>query len=227
MEGIGALFLLIFMAALPVMAAFVWLRLRKYPFGIVWFTGAILTGALALVAAASAQTLFPPLPPLSGLAGVLFKVFIQIAGTEELSRLLTLTAFFKLASHIGPFRTGGGGYSHSLVSGLVAGLGFAFIETISYAAADFRIALFRVFSAAPLHAACGIRSAFAADFIVRGRDDNKTGGGRNFVFALVIHGMYNFFLINPGVPAPIPLLLALISLITPLVSLRRKARDAS
>jgi RsiW-degrading membrane proteinase PrsW (M82 family) len=97
MNGIGALFLLIFMAALPVMAAFIWLRLRKYPFGIVWFAGALLAGTLALITAALIQTLFPPEPPIRGLAGLVFKIFIEIAGTEELSRLLAMVVFFKLA----------------------------------------------------------------------------------------------------------------------------------
>jgi RsiW-degrading membrane proteinase PrsW (M82 family) len=231
MNGFGPLALLVLTAALPVMICFVWLKIRGWR--TLCFVSLLLTGALALIAAALLQSFFPPLTT-PGIWGILFKLFIEIAGTEEGSRLFFLVLFFKLGSRFpivglsapdtaeSSAMQNRGFYFRSLAAGLVAGLGFAFIETISYAAADLRIALFRSFSAAPLHAACGIRAGFAADFIARGRDEAGSGGGRNFISALVIHGMYNFLLINPGVPAFVPLLLAFISLIVPFLTLRMK-----
>jgi hypothetical protein len=256
MNGFGSLAFLVLTAALPVMVSFVWLRIKGCG-GMLWFASALLAGTLALITAALLQSLFPPQPPFSGIGGIIFKLFVEIAGTEEGSRLFFLVFFLKLSARFpvllgfgaaGGFKNTGvvqelvqhetnlnprepGGFSNartfyfqSLAAGLVAGLGFAFIETISYAAADLRIALLRGFSAAPLHAACGIRAGFAADFIVRGKDEAGTGGGRNFVFALIIHGMYNFLLISPGAPAFVPFILAFISLIVPFLSLRMKNR---
>jgi RsiW-degrading membrane proteinase PrsW (M82 family) len=242
MNGFGSLAFLVLTAALPVMVCFVWLKIKGM--GTLWFVSLLLTGALTLVVAALLQSFFPSQAPLSGMWGVIFKLFIEIAGTEEGSRLLFLTLFFKLSARFPVFgasvpdadrssAAGGnsaaqgndsGFYFWSLAAGLVAGLGFAFFETISYAAADLRIALLRGFSAAPLHGACGIRAGFAAGFIVRGRDDAGTGGGRNLVSALIIHGMYNFLLISPGVPAFVPFTLAFISLIVPFLAWRMRSR---
>jgi RsiW-degrading membrane proteinase PrsW (M82 family) len=233
MNGFGSLALLVLMAALPVLVCYVWLRIKGW--GMLRFASALLAGVFALIAAALLQSLFPSQTPLSGMWGILFKLFIEIAGTEEGSRLVFLVFFLKLSARFpvlgapvqdtaGNFRNDGAGfYFQSLASGLAAGLGFAFIETLSYAAADLGITLLRGFSAAPLHAACGIRAGFAADFIVRGRDEAGTGGGRNFVSAVIIHGMYNFLLINPGVPAFVPVMLAFISLIVPLLVWRIKS----
>ncbi|MDR1429693.1 MAG: PrsW family intramembrane metalloprotease [Spirochaetaceae bacterium] len=227
MNGFVSLALLVLMAALPVLVSYIWLRRKGW--GILLFAAALLAGVLALITAVLLQSLFPPRTLLPGMWGIFFKLFIEIAGTEEGSRLVFLVLFLKLISRFpssgamdGNFKSDDF-YFRSLASGLASGLGFAFMETISYAAADLGIALFRAFSAAPLHAACGIRAAFAADFIVRGRDEKGTGGGRNFIFAVIIHGMYNFLLINPGVPAFVPVMLAFISLIVPLLVWRAKS----
>jgi RsiW-degrading membrane proteinase PrsW (M82 family) len=233
MNGFGSLALLVLMAALPVLVCYAWLRIKGW--GMLRFVSALLAGVFALIAAALLQSLFPSRTPLPGMWGILFKLFIEIAGTEEGSRLVFLVLFLKLSARFpasgasvqdvaGNFRSADF-YFRSLASGLAAGLGFAFIETLSYAAADLGITLLRGFSAAPLHAACGIRAGFAADFIVRGRDEAGTGGGRNFVAAVIIHGMYNFLLINPGVPAFVPVMLAFVSLIVPLLVWRIKSRQ--
>jgi RsiW-degrading membrane proteinase PrsW (M82 family) len=235
-NGIGSLALLVLTAALPVLVCFVWLKIKGR--GTLWFVSLLLTGALTLAAAALLQSFFPSQTPFARRWGILFKLFIEIAGTEEGSRVLFLALFFKLSARfpaLGASVPDSGGSSAaqgngsalsflSLTSGLVAGLGFAFFETLSYAAADPRIALLRGFSAAPLHGACGIRAGFAAAFIVRGRDSAGTGGGRYFISALIIHGMYNFFLISPGVPAFVPFTLAFVSLVIPLLAWRMKSK---
>ena len=197
-----------FIAALPVFITSLWLVLRKYPFGPIWFFSAILSGIISLAVAALIQSLFSPIPENAGLGALLFKVFIRIAFTEEGARLFLLILYFTLANRykiLGP-----GDYpSHALATGFIAGLGFALIETLSYAQTDFRIALIRLISAVPLHAACGARTGMTAASICRHKV-NPSG----FFYAVFIHGMYNYLLISPGIPDFVPLVLAVMALVS-------------
>ena len=204
----SSLLLLIFIAALPVLIASLWLVLRKYPFGPLWFFSAMLAGIIALFVAALIQNVFPTIPENSNTFALIFKNFIQIALTEEGSRLILLILFFKISSRFKAL--GPGDYpSHALTTGLIAGLGFALIETLSYAQTDYRIALIRIISASPLHAACGARTGMSAASICRRNPDLK-----GFIYAFLIHGMYNLLIIRPGIPAFFPLVLAIMVLIS-------------
>jgi RsiW-degrading membrane proteinase PrsW (M82 family) len=88
--------------------------------------------------------------------------------------------------------------------GLIAGLGFAVIETAMYGVGDFRITLVRAVTAAPLHGACGARIGMAVSHL---RDAPGLALVR-FLYAVGIHGMYNFMIISPGIPLVFPILIA-------------------
>jgi RsiW-degrading membrane proteinase PrsW (M82 family) len=229
MEGLWALLLLLFIAALPVMLVYLWVCSRYFPLSRLWFFFSLLAGGLALGIAVLFQNLlsFP-----AGLPGVwerhpgmiFFHVLVRIALTEEAGRLAALLLLFRLGSRIprrfepeGPapdeMTPAEPSYTRAFgaAAGLSAGLGFAFIENAIYGAANPGITLLRAFTSAPLHGACGARVGIAA---VSGRRKPFLALGR-FISAVAIHGMYDFMVISPGLPA---FILALLIAFTALAS---------
>jgi RsiW-degrading membrane proteinase PrsW (M82 family) len=204
MDGLWVLLLLIFIALLPVLLVYIWFRAGKYPVGIRWFLLSLLGGAAALFLAAFIQDFFPRIDAVS-LWALLFRLFIQIALTEESSRFAALFLLFALGRRFGkPVDT----LTCAAATGLLTGLGFAVLETASYGAADMGIALLRAFTAAPLHGACGTRVGMAA-IAVR---QEPFRGIMRLLSAVAIHGVYNFLLISPKTPVFLPILIAFTSL---------------
>jgi RsiW-degrading membrane proteinase PrsW (M82 family) len=208
------LFLLIFISALPAIGVFIWFRFAKYPISLFLFFCSLLSGALALLIAGFFQSFFPPLNN-PNLQALFFGLVVQIALTEEAGRLLILIvmslilARFAKKTALPPENLGS-------AVGLLAGLGFAVIETGTYGAADLHIALLRAFTAAPLHGACGSRVGTA----VFGFRAAPFRGIFRFISAVLIHGMYNFMVINPGMPVIFPILLVAASLFSVLQTIR-------
>jgi hypothetical protein len=73
------------------------------------------------------------------------------------------------------------------------------------------ITLLRAVTAAPLHGACGARVGIAA--MIGNRE--PVHALCRFLPAVAIHGMYNFMVISPGIPA---IVLALLITLTALAS---------
>ncbi|MDR2607185.1 MAG: PrsW family intramembrane metalloprotease [Treponema sp.] len=218
MNALFLMLILILIAALPLLAA--WLVIRHFRVAMppLLFAGCLLSGIVSLFIAVLFQSLFPS--GIGGvqpdrLRGILLRFFFRIAFTEELSRLLALLAFFAL---IKKFRFPV--LPPSLV-GLLSGLGFAVLEAATYGAADIRIALLRAFTAAPLHGACAARTGSAAASF---REDPPRAFFR-FLSAVVIHGMYNFIIIIPGPPALIGILIVFSALASSLISIRSGLQD--
>jgi RsiW-degrading membrane proteinase PrsW (M82 family) len=229
MEGLWVLLLLIFIAALPVLLVYLWVRSRNFPLSLLWFLFSLLAGALALGIAALLQTL---LSPSEGMftaweehrGMIFFHVLVRIALTEETGRLAALLLLFRLGSHIpgrtaadgpdpGEMKPGGVSYTRSFgaAAGLTVGLGFALIENAIYGAANIGVTLLRALTSAPLHGACGARVGIAA---VTGRQNPAIALGR-FISAVAIHGMYDFMVVSPGLLA---IILALLITFTALAS---------
>jgi RsiW-degrading membrane proteinase PrsW (M82 family) len=206
MNGLWILLALIAVAAFPVLLVFFWLRYRRFPMTLPWFLLSLICGALSLGIAALGQSFFPQREGAT-LGALVVKVFVQTALVEEAGRLLVLLLFFYLGRRLGkseaPYTPAFGA-----ATGLLAGLGFAVIETASYGAANVNIALARAFTAAPLHGACGSRTGMAA-----------LAAGRGFRFliyffsAVIIHGAYNFLLVSPGIPSALPIIIAFAALL--------------
>jgi RsiW-degrading membrane proteinase PrsW (M82 family) len=222
MNGLMVLFLLIFVAAIPIFLVYLWFRMARFPLSLPWALFFLLSGAAALFIALLLQNLLPAaLPANSRLSAVIFNIFCKIALTEELGRLLMLLLFFKILRLMGkgipPARIDGnttdpvpGVFSSSAavwgsVAGLLAGLGFALIESASYGAADMGVTLLRAFTAAPLHGACGARVGAAAA-VCR---DHPLPALMRFLSAVAIHGMYNFMILLPGTPTVLAIFIAL------------------
>jgi RsiW-degrading membrane proteinase PrsW (M82 family) len=108
--------------------------------------------------------------------------------------------------------------AYGALTGLIAGLGFAVMETALYGSANFRIALVRAFTAAPLHGACGARIGLGA-FNIK---EEPFLALTRFLYAVVLHGMYNFMLISPGIPAVFPIITALVALFSSVEVIRSR-----
>jgi RsiW-degrading membrane proteinase PrsW (M82 family) len=236
MGGINVLFLLIFISALPVFLLYLWFRLSRFSMPLHWFLLFLLAGAASLLVALILQRLLPDIPPgFGGTGRVLYTVFCKVALAEETGRLLVFLAFFRAAARFSMRRGGGnlvpwsrnsaetgphaaapGPGFWGALAGLVAGLGFAAIESASYGAADMGIAFIRAFTAAPLHGACGARvGAAAAD--LRG---NPFPTLPRFLSAVAIHGMYNFMILLRGVPWILAVLVAFSALASSILLIR-------
>jgi RsiW-degrading membrane proteinase PrsW (M82 family) len=216
-KGLWVLFLLIFIAALPVFLVLLWFRRLKIK-GL-WFLLSLASGIISLLIAAVIQN-FLPFPAAGGQidpSSVLFGVFIRVALVEELSRLITLYPLLRW----GHTREGAGGaFVPGALAGLAAGLAFAAVESASYGAADIGIVLLRVFTAAPLHGACGIRIGAAADLLTGNPRKSPVLAAFRFFSAVMIHGIYDLIIAAPGIPAFLSVLIALAALASSLAAIR-------
>ena len=214
MNGLWILLLLIVLSALPALAVLVWIRLRRLPVRLPWFLLALLGGALSLGLAAVLQSLFPAIEEAS-MGVLLVKIFIQIALTEELGRLAVFSLLLGLArrfdSEVEPYSP-----AFAAMTGLIAGLGFAVIETAMYGVGNFSIALVRAVTAAPLHGACGARIGLA---VSRVRNAPFSALIR-FLYAVCLHGMYNFMILNRNIPLIFPVLIAFTALFSSIQLIR-------
>jgi len=231
MSGLLVLFLLIFVSSIPAIAVYIWFRIAHYPFPLIRFLFSLLVGAAALFPALFLQNLFPAFLPAVGKWALLSQIFIRVALTEELSRLLMLFILFWINNR---FPSGTSAYrdeapsagstqplSYSIVKwgtavGMVAGLGFAILESAVYGASDTGVLLLRAFTTAPLHGACGSRVGAAA---VMFRSHPLQALFR-FLTAVAIHGIYNFMIIMPGFPSIAAVLIALSAFASSILSLR-------
>jgi RsiW-degrading membrane proteinase PrsW (M82 family) len=215
------LLFLVFISAIPVIAAYCWFRISRYPFSLLWFLIVLLAGAAAIFPALLLQNVIRFGP---GRWTLFAKFFIRIAFTEELSRLFVLLVLFWLSRRITAASPDAAPLSYSAVSrgtaaGLVAGLGFAFLESAVYGASDAGIALLRIFTAAPLHAACGSRVGAAAVMI----KERPAQAVFRFLSAIAIHGIYNFLIVSPGFPSVAAVLIALSALASSILAIRTLA----
>jgi len=160
------------------------------------------------------------------------EIFVRIAFTEEFSRLIILVLLFFAIRRFSSMRQpeqdaanppdSGSGAPVSAgtmanAAGLVAGLGFAVIESAVYGAANPGNALLRIFTAAPLHGACGFRVGSSAAMF----RENPVQAVFRFLSAVAIHGIYNFMLIIPGfLPSIAAILIALSAFATSILAIR-------
>ncbi|MDR2247154.1 MAG: PrsW family intramembrane metalloprotease [Treponema sp.] len=215
MTGIWILVLVIVISALPIVPVFIWFRVIRFPLSPWWFLGFLFAGAVAPLFAGFLQSLFPPLFEID-MGTLLFKLFVQIALTEEAGRLLLFLVFLSLHRRFSRRVFGAASLSLGAAMGLLGGLGFAVIETASYGAADPGAALLRSFTAVPLHSACGCRDGIAAASLPR----SPFRALVFFLSAIAVHGMYNFMVVSPGLPLGFPIALVFAALFSSIQVIR-------
>ena len=98
MYGSWVLFLLILISSLPVVAVYIWFRIVKFKFSLIWFLSALLAGAAAFFPALVFQEFLLSVIIKQSRIALLFEYFIRVAFTEEISRLLLLLVLFWINS---------------------------------------------------------------------------------------------------------------------------------
>jgi len=219
---VGALFILIFISSIPAIAAFIWFWLSHYPFSTPRFSAALLAGAASIFPALFLQNILRTgsgIFRLSGKWGLFAEIFIRIALTEELSRFLILCILFAVIGRVCKEPVG----KMANAAGLVAGLGFAVLESAVYGASNFDITPLRAFTAAPLHGACGSRVGASVALL----QEHPVRGILRFLSAVVVHGAYNFMLKIPGrIPPIAAVLIAITALISAIQVIRSEMKAA-
>jgi RsiW-degrading membrane proteinase PrsW (M82 family) len=215
MNEFTSLLTLIFLAALPIVLAYLWLIIRKYRFNMIWFLCALLAGIISVSIALCIQGLVP-----SFIAETFVTLFINIivrtALPEELSKLLMMFLFIALSKkwkRLNLIET----KSDGAAAGLVIGLGFALFETAGYSMLSLELPFLRAVTASPIHAACGIRTGMSA---VAFHNRKPASGIWNIVLAILIHTVYNFIILNPGTPRIFLVLLITVSFISSLMHIK-------
>jgi len=237
MSGLGVLIFLLLFSSIPAIAVFVWFRLARYPFSPLRFSCALLAGAVSFFPALVLQNVLTNagsgIVYAMGKWGPIAEIFLRIAFTEEFSRLILLVILFFAIRRLSPAGArpdqasadpqNAGAYppvsadTMASAAGLIAGLGFAIIESAAYGASNPGNALLRTFTAAPLHGACGFRVGSSIAMF----PERPLHAVFRFLSAVVIHGLYNFMLIIPGfVPSIAAILVALSALITSILVIR-------
>jgi Predicted membrane protein len=225
MSGSLVLLVIILISAIPVIAVYIWYRLAKYQFSLIWFLFALLAGAAAFFPALFLQNLLNFSISAGGRLDLFYQFFVRIASTEEMSRLLMLFIFFFASGRIAKesARTFGterfsswGTIRKGAAGGLVAGLGFALLETSIYGASNASVLLLRAVTAAPLHAACGSRVGVAAVMF----RSNPFQAFIRLLTAIAIHGIYNFMAALPGFPSLMAVLIALSAVASSILTIR-------
>ena len=218
MNEIWILLLLMLTAALPVIFVFCWFRLRKSAFITPpEFLAALSAGVVSLIVAFLLQSFFPLLHR-DGPFASFFNIFFRIAFLEELSRVIVLVPLFYFIKRKRSGLTARGGITAAECAalGLVAGLGFAMLESAFYGITDANITLLRAFTAAPVHGACGIRVGVAVFFF----SSHPAKALFGFIFAVLIHGAYNMMIANPALPSALAILIAITALFSSLPLLK-------
>ena len=227
MYGSWVLLVLIFISSFPVVAVYIWFRLAKYQFSLVRFLFALLAGAAAFFPALILQELLIFSSVIQGRAALFYEIFIRVALSEELSRLFMLFIFFLISSMVskGAVQPDGSvrqpliddNIRKAMATGLIAGLGFAILESARFAASNpaISVVLLRIFTAA-LHAACGSRIGTAAVMF----RTSPLKALLKILSATAIHGVYNFLVTIPGIPSIMAILIAVSALTTTILALR-------
>lgn len=148
-----------------------------------------------------------------------FKAFLVAGLCEEAVKMWVVRGFSARRSSFDE-RTDG------IVYSVTAGLGFAFYENILYGLGSTNpgvVLIMRGFTAVPLHA---LSSGIMGYYIGKSYFGNRTYFGKGLLFAVLIHGTYDFILFSPFVNnlLIVPLLLILYPVLFKLMK-RARAED--
>lgn len=182
-------------------------RARPEPVGLIGKS--VLYGFLATIPAVGIELVVDlPAAWLPGFLGIAWTSFITAALVEEGIKYALLKRYL-LRHHV----------FNEVMDGIVyaacVSLGFAFAENLMYGLGGGWILLFRAFTAVPMHAAATGLMGYWLGVSKRAADPAEAASARHkgFWSAIMVHGLYDFFLFA-GSP------LALGAVVTLLVALR-------
>lgn len=169
-------------------------KFEKEPFRLL--KNSFLLGALCIVPATIIEVLVTKLgiDDNQGFLITLIYAFLVVAVTEEGCKYFVLRKYiFSKPEFNEPF--------DGIVYSMMISMGFATVENVLYVVGSgLGTAVLRMFTAVPLHAVCAVVLGYYA-----GRAKYAARMTGNFVlglvFAVFIHGLYDFFLFQKNIPA--------------------------
>lgn len=166
---------------------------EKEPLTAIMFT--FFLGCLSVVPAILLETLFMTYYPSNGtnLFITAVNAFVIIAGMEELSKFFMLKYYFKNPNFNEPY--------DGIFYGVVISLGFAAVENIMYVSQNgFATGVLRMFTAVPAHAIFGAIMGYYFGLAWQDQENKLRYMLRGLLSAVMLHGAYDFFLIQENYP---------------------------
>lgn len=133
----------------------------------------------------------------SNLALTAFFAFVVVAGSEEFSKMIMLRFYaYRQIEFDEPF--------DGIVYGVMVSLGFAAVENLMYVyinGGGMGVALLRMFTAIPAHASFGVIMGYYFGLAWQHKEFAWNYKMRGFLSAVLLHGTYDFFLMQNNYPA--------------------------
>jgi RsiW-degrading membrane proteinase PrsW (M82 family) len=145
----------------------------------------------------------------------LFRAFIVAAFVEEGLKYLVVKNFVFDRPEFDELTDG-------IIYTITASLGFAFFENLFYSVGSPVTLIIRGFTAVPLHAAA---SGIMGYYMGVGKFQNAVALQQGLLMAVLIHGLYDFFLFQGGMLSLLVIPLLIIAFVR-LLKLYRRAADA-
>lgn len=129
------------------------------------------------------------------LASVAIHAFIVVAFAEEFAKFLILKFYaYRQPEFNEPY--------DGIVYGVIISLGFSAIENILYVAeGGMSVAILRMFTAVPAHASFGIIMGYYFGLAWQHKEFEWKYKLRGLLSAVMLHGVYDFFLMQQNYPA--------------------------
>lgn len=164
-----------------------WDRERREPKGMILF--AFFLGFIAVIPAALIEAFLDPLGlPYPRIVRLLFRAFIVAALVEEGVKLFVVRRFIINRPAFDEMMDG-------IIYTITASMGFAFFENIFYSVGSPFTILIRGLTAVPLHA---LASGIMGYYIGKAKFENSGVWKKGLFIAVLIHGLYDFFLFLGG-----------------------------
>lgn len=121
--------------------------------------------------------------------------FVVVAGSEELVKFLAVYIYpFKRNAFNEPV--------DGIVYSVMASMGFATLENILYVfELGIGTGLLRMFTAVPAHAAFGVVMGYYMGLAKFDKENRTKLLAKGLLFAILLHGAYDFFLFQENIPA--------------------------
>lgn len=135
--------------------------------------------------------------------------FLIVAGSEELCKFVMLKFYaFKQKDFNEPF--------DGIIYGVMVSLGFAALENVLYVfEGGVSVAIMRMFTAVPAHASFGVVMGYYFGLAWVDKENALQHKIRGLLVAIILHGVYDFFLFQENYPA-----FAIFSLLGLIISIR-------
>lgn len=177
----------VILAAVPAILLLIYFyrkdKTKREPVGLILKVFAL--GILAVVPAGTAEFLTLILfSRVSGLPGLFIRAFIIAGLIEEASKFLVVKAYIYKKSQFDEVTDG-------IVYTAAAGLGFAFFESLLYSFGPPWVMILRGVTSVPLHATA---SGIMGYYIGLAKQTGETRPAKGLLYAVIIHGLYDFFL---------------------------------